>query len=315
MTNTARPILFQTGPIMDPALAPALAEHFTVLMPEALEEGQAGQVRGIVSGVGREVDDELMARFPALEIVANFGVGYDSVDVDAAQRRNVMVTHTPSVLDEEVADLTLGLLLATVRRIPQADRYVREGRWPEGAFPLSPSLRGRKVGMVGLGRIGLAVARRLEGFGVPVLYHTRNRRADVPYIWRGNLVELAREVDVLVVLVPGGAQTRHLVNADVLEALGPQGLLVNVARGSVVDEVALVEALRSGRIGAAGLDVFAQEPHVPEALMSFENVVVLPHVGSGTFTTRAAMGQLVVDNLRNWFAGRGAVTPVPECAG
>lgn len=315
MTDTARPILFQTGPIMDPALAPALAEHFTVLMPEMLEEAQAGAVRGIVSGGGRKVNDELMACFPALEIVANFGVGYDTVDVAAAQRRHVMVTHTPGVLDEEVADLTLGLLLATVRRIPQADRYVREGRWPGGPFPLSPSLRGRKVGMVGLGRIGLAVARRLEGFGVPVLYHTRNRRADVPYVWHGNLVELARAVDVLVVLVPGGAQTRHLVNADVLEALGPQGILVNVARGSVVDEVALVDALLTGRIGAAGLDVFALEPHVPEALMDCDNVVLLPHVGSGTFATRAAMGQLVVDNLLGWFAGQGPVTPVPECAG
>lgn len=314
MSDAGRPLLLQNGKISDPALAPALAERFEVIFPDGLTDENAAHVRAIVSGGGHKVDEALLARLPALEIISNFGVGYDSVNVPAAVARNVIVTHTPGVLDEEVADLTLALLLATVRQLPQADRYVREGRWPSGPFPLTASLRGRTVGLIGLGRIGLAIARRLEAFGTPVLYHSRNARSDVAYRHYPDLVEMARAADILVCIVPGGAQTRHLVNAQVLEALGGQGILINVARGSVVDEAALIAALRAGVIHAAGLDVFEQEPNVPQALRDLENVVLLPHVGSGTFATRAAMGRLVVENLDAWFAGHPVLTPVPECA-
>ena len=313
MTDTRRPLVLQNGKIMDPALAPALAERFNVIFPDALTPENAPAVRAIVSGGGRKVDAELLSRLPALEIISNFGVGYDSVDVAAAVARDVIVTHTPGVLDEEVADLTLALLLATVRCLPQADRYVREGKWTSGPFQLTPSLRGRTVGLIGLGRIGLAIARRLEAFGVPVVYHSRTARTDVAYSHYPDLVDMARAVDVLVAILPGGAQTRHIVNAQVLSALGPDGIFVNVARGSVVDQDALISALRSGAILAAGLDVFANEPNVPQALCEMENVVLLPHVGSATFATRAAMGRLVVDNLEAWFAGARPVTPVPEC--
>jgi lactate dehydrogenase-like 2-hydroxyacid dehydrogenase len=214
------------------------------------------------------------------------------------------------VLVEEVADLTLGLLLATIRRLPQGDRYVREGRWPDGPFPLSPTLRGRTIGILGLGDIGKAVARRLEGFAVPIAYHGRHQQADVAYDYHASPVGLAAACDVLIAIVPGGAATRHIVDAEVLAALGPDGVLINVARGSVVDEAALVAALQAGTIGAAGLDVFENEPEVPAALIDMPNVVLLPHLGSASVHTRAAMGQLVVDNLVSWFDTGKAVTPV-----
>jgi lactate dehydrogenase-like 2-hydroxyacid dehydrogenase len=258
------------------------------------------------------VTEALMARLPALEIVANFGVGYDSVDAEAAGRRGVVVTNTPGVLDDEVADLTVGLLLATIRQIPQAERHLREGKWPAGGFPLTATLRDRTLGIVGMGRIGRAIARRLEGFGRPIAYHSRRPVADVPYTHYPELVALARDVDALIVIVPGGLETDRMINAEVLAALGPKGVLINVARGSVVDEPALVKALEDGTIAAAGLDVFANEPHVPEALIGMDNVVLLPHVASATHVTRNAMGQLVVDNLLAWAAGKPVLTPVPE---
>lgn len=279
---------------------------------DALLAEVGGRVRGLARAGGTRVDDALMGRLPKLEIVANFGVGYDPVDVQAAARRNVMVTNTPDVLNDEVADLTLGLLLATVRRLPQADRFVREGRWLQGDFPLSPTLRGRRVGILGMGRIGQAIAERCTAFNVEVVYHTRNRREDAAYAWYPSLVEMARVVDVLIAIVPGGPATERMVNAEVLDALGPDGILINVARGSVVDEAALVAALRDGRILAAGLDVFAAEPKVPEELIGMDNVVLLPHVGSATHHTRGAMGQLVLDNLVSWFQGLGPLTPVVE---
>ncbi len=314
MRDEDRPLLLQTGTIMDPTLEPALAQRFSVIFPDDLTAENAPHVRAVISGGGRDVDAALLERLPALEIISNFGVGYDSVDLAGAVARNIMVTHTPDVLNEEVADLTLALLLSTVRQVPQADRFVREGCWPSGAFRLTSSLRGRTVGLIGLGRIGLAIARRLEAFGLPVVYHSRRARTDCTYRHYPDLVEMAKAVDVLVCIVPGGAQTRHLVQAQVLEALGPEGIFINVARGSVVDEAALITALRSGAIQAAGLDVFENEPHVPLVLRELENVVLLPHVGSSTLATRAAMGRLVVDNLDAWFAGQPVLTPVPECA-
>ena len=259
------------------------------------------------------VDDALLSRLPHLDIIASFGVGYDHIDAHAAARRGVIVTNTPDVLTEEVADTALGLLICTVRELPQAERHLRAGKWRERNYPLSrATLRNRTVGLVGMGRIGAAIARRLEAFGVPVVYHARQPRRDVPYRHYPSLIDMARAVDVLMVIVPGGAATRNMINAEVLEALGPEGILINVARGSVVDEPALVEALRQRKIIAAGLDVFANEPEVPAELLAMENVVLLPHVGSGSLFTREKMDQLVVDNILAWAQGKPPLTPVAE---
>ncbi len=259
------------------------------------------------------VDDALMARLPNLDIIASFGVGYDHVDVAAAARRGIVVTNTPDVLTEEVADTAIGLLVCTVRELPQAERYLRAGKWRERAYPLSrATLQNRTVGMVGMGRIGMAIARRLEAFGTPIAYHTRHERPDLPYRHYPNLIDMARAVDALMVIVPGGAATRNMIDAPVLEALGADGILINVARGSVVDEDALIAALEQKKILAAGLDVFAREPEVPAALIAMDNVVLLPHVGSASVFTREKMDQLVVDNILAWAAGRPPLTPVPE---
>lgn len=303
---------------MQSSVMDALARTFTLHRLDQVPDREAfldevgPRIRGLAVGAQSPVDDALLARLPGLEIVASLGVGYDTIDVRSAAARGVVVTHTPDVLNEEVADLTLGLLLATVRQIPQADRYLRSGRWPERSFPLTATLRGRRVGILGLGRIGRAVARRLEGFGVAIAYHGRHAQEGVGYAYHPTLLGLAQAVDVLIVVAPGGPETKGLVDASILAALGPDGILVNVARGSVVDEAALIAALVAGTIRSAGLDVFAREPHVPAELVALEQVVLLPHVGSGTDQTRAAMGQLVVDNLVSWFGGHGPLTPVPE---
>lgn len=271
------------------------------------------RIRGIASGGGHApLDGATMSRFPNLQIVSSFGVGYDHVDAAWAARHGVVVTHTPDVLNEEVADTTFGLMLAVVRQLPQADRFVRAGRWPKGPFPLTASLRGRTLGIIGLGRIGRTIARRAEAFGMKVVYHGRRAQEDVPYLYYPTPTGLARACDILVAITPGGAETRHLVNADVLEALGPTGIFINVARGSVCDQDALIAALRDGRILSAGLDVYADEPNVPKELIEMEHVVLLPHVGSGTKHTRDAMGRLVVDNLASFIRGAGPLTPVPE---
>nr|WP_283215021.1 2-hydroxyacid dehydrogenase [Methylobacterium trifolii] len=303
---------------MHPTVEAALEAAFTLHRlhaapdPEALLRAVGGAVRGLAVGAQVPVDGPLMARFPKLEIVSNFGVGYDTIDAAEAHRRGVVVTNTPDVLTDEVADLTIGLLLATLRRIPQADRYLRAGHWPKAPFPLSASLRGRRVGILGLGRIGRAIARRLEGFGVEIAYHGRRPQDGVPYTYHDSLLGMAGAVHVLIVVAPAGPDTNGLVGDAVLAALGPEGILVNVARGSLVDEAALVRALEAGTILGAGLDVFENEPHVPAALAALENAVLLPHVGSASHHTRAAMGQLVVDNLVSWFEGRGPLTPVAE---
>lgn len=278
-----------------------------------LGDSDLAQVRGVAaSTLAGPIGDALFDRLPALEVIANFGVGYDNIDIAAAVARGIVVTNTAGVLDEEVADLTIGLLLATLRRIPAAERFLRAGRWADGGFALSPSLRGRRIGIVGLGGIGKAIARRLSGFAVDIAYHGRTRQADVAYPWYRTVAALAQACDVLIVIVPGGAATRNMIDAEVLAALGPDGVLINVSRGTVVDEPALIAALAAGTILAAGLDVFAHEPVVPEALLALDNVVLLPHVGSGSVVTRAAMGQAMVDNLSAWFATRNPPNPVPE---
>lgn len=260
-----------------------------------------------------KADAATMARFPRLEIIASFGVGYDNIAAAHAGQNGIVVTNTPDVLSEEVADVALGLLIATLREFIKADRYVRSGQWTDRPYPLSVgSLRDRTVGMVGMGRIGQAIARRLEASRVPVVYHSRKPAAGVGYQHYPDLVEMAKAVDTLVVIVPGGAGTNKIINAEVLKALGPRGVVVNVARGSVIDEPALIAALKSGEILAAGLDVFEKEPSVPDELKAMENVVLLPHIGSAAVVTRNAMDQLVVDNLKAWFDGKPPLTPVPE---
>src|SRR5579859_2346964 len=258
-------------------------------------------------------DGGVMAMFPKLEIAASFGVGYDHVDANYAREHNIVVTNTPDVLTEEVADIAMGLLIATLREFIKADRYLRSGLWTTQQYPLSVgSLRDRKVGFVGMGRIGQAIARRLDASLVPVVYHTRNPVAGLSYKHYPDLIEMAKAVDTLMVIVPGGPSTAKIINADVLKALGPRGVIINVARGSVVDEEAMIAALKSGAILAAGLDVFANEPAVPDELKAMQNVVLLPHIGSASVVTRNAMDQLVVDNLKAWFAGKGPLTTIVE---
>ena len=273
----------------------------------------AGRVRGVaVTGLVL-ADHTMLARLPKLEIVSSFGVGYDHVDSKYAAQHGVIVTNTPDVLTEEVADTALGLLIATLREFIPADRYLRAGEWTKQNFPLSRgSLRDRTVGMVGMGRIGQAIARRLDASLVPVVYHSRNPAKDISYKHYPKLIDMARDVDTLILITPGGASTAKIVNADVLKALGPRGVVINVARGSVIDEDALITALKDKTIMAAGLDVFASEPHVPEELRAMENVTLLPHIASASVSTRNAMDQLVVDNLITWFAGKSPLTPIPE---
>jgi len=285
-----------------------LAQRF-----DLVREARAG-IRGVaVAGGHKRIDGAWMDTLPELEIVSSLGVGYDHVDAREAARRGVVVTHTPDVLTGEVADLAMCLLLSTIRQIPQADRFLRAGHWLKGAMPLTTTLRERKVGILGLGRIGKAIAKRLDASDVTVEYHGRKPQEGVSYRYHPTLLGMAKACDVLLVVASGGAETHHIVNAEVLKALGPDGILINVGRGSVVDEAALIEALQNKTILSAGLDVFEDEPRVPPALIALDHVVLLPHVGSASVYTRKAMAQLVVDNLVAWFDGRGALTAVPEC--
>jgi len=271
-------------------------------------------IRGAaVTGAPDKMMGDVMARLPKLEWVSSFGVGYDNIDVKYAATHGITVTHTPEVLNEEVADTTIGLLLCTIREFPQADRFVRAGRWTQGQYPLTTAtLRDRTVGIVGLGRIGKAIARRLEGFGVPIVYHSRNPQPGVSYRYYPKLVDMARDVDTLIVITPGGAATRHLINAEVLAALGPRGIVINMARGSVIDDAALIKALKERTIHSAGLDVFVNEPEVPKDYLEMDRIVLFPHLGSSTVYTRQKMEQLVVDNLLALADGKPPLTPVPE---
>jgi lactate dehydrogenase-like 2-hydroxyacid dehydrogenase len=313
----SKPEILVTGPMM-----PMIEEQLDALFQvhrlakaadrEALLAAVGPRVRGVATAGHAALDGALMQKLPKLEIVSNFGVGYDTVDAKWAGAHGIVVTNTPDVLTEEVADTAVALLLMTVRELSQAERYLRAGKWIEKSYPLTATLRDRKIGILGMGRIGKAIAKRLEAFGLPIVYHSRRPAADAHWKHYPNLVDMARDVDVIIVIVPGGPTTKNLVNAEVLKALGPNGILINIARGSVVDEPALIEALRNKTIKSAGLDVYVNEPRVPRELIEMEHVVLLPHVGSGSVHTRRAMGQLVVDNLKSWFAGKGPLTPVAE---
>jgi len=253
--------------------------------------------------------------FPNLEFISSFGVGYDGVDANYAASKGIMVGHTPNVLNDEVANTVIALILTTMRRIVAYDKYIRDGNWvSKGNAPLTHGIAGKQVGIVGLGRIGEAVAQKLSVFNCPVSYHSRNRKPDVQYAYFDNPVDLASHCDILIVIAPGGPATDKLISKQVIEALGPEGTLINVARGSVVDETAMVEALQNGKLGAAGLDVFENEPAVPEALFEMDNVVLAPHIGSATIETRTAMAERVVENIDAFYANGQPVNLVPECA-
>lgn len=296
----------------------ALDERFAVHRLDEHEPaeglgGALGAIRGMARGGHFNVSAELIDTLPKLEIIASFGVGYDGIDLARCAARGIVVTNTPDVLTEEVADTALGLLLMTVRELSAAERYLRAGRWPEAPYPLTrATLRNRTVGIVGLGRIGLAIARRLDAMSVPVVYHARHARPDVAYRYYADLKAMSADVDTLMIVLPGTAATHNAINMDVLKALGPNGIVVNIGRGSVIDEPALAAALKDGTIMAAGLDVFADEPNVPAELLALPNAVLLPHVGSASVHTRDAMGQLMVDNLTAWFDTGRPITPVPE---
>lgn len=303
---------------LSPFYMQSLHEHFTVY--ERLHEtdpaafaAAAPRIRAIAASGDSQVSAGLIAQLPALEIISVMGVGYDGIDVAAARARNVRVTHTPDVLNDDVADLALGLMLCVARALPQADAYVRAGKWLQGPMPLQRKMSGSRLGLVGMGRIGQAIATRAQAFGMPIAYTARSPRPQLPYRYLPSAQALAAESDFLVVITPGGEGTRKLINAEVLKALGPQGYVINVARGSVMDQDALIDALEQGVIAGAALDVFENEPQVPERLLALPNVVLAPHVGSATGQTRRAMADLAFGNLQAHFGGKPLLSPVPEC--
>jgi lactate dehydrogenase-like 2-hydroxyacid dehydrogenase len=309
---------------LSPLLAPQLAAAYTVHdrlheTDTAALKAVASRIRGIAASGESKVGAELIAQLPALEIISVMGVGYDGIDVAAAKARGIQVTHTPNVLNDDVADLAIGLMLCAARQLPAADRYVRAGDWAaKGPMPLARKMSGARLGVVGMGRIGQAIARRAEAFGMNVSYTARSARENLPWHYLPDAAALAAESDFLVVITPGGAGTRKLIDAAVLAALGKgrgEGILVNVARGSVVDEAALIEALEQGVIAGAGLDVFENEPHVPARLQALPHVVLVPHIGSATGATRQAMADLAAGNLAAHFAGQPLLSPVPEMRG
>ena len=275
-------------------------------------EGQ--RIRGLVQGGGTVTPTDLLDQLPKLEIISVFGVGYDGVPVDYCRRRGLKVTNTPDVLTDDVADVAVGLVLMTGRGFAKAERFVRGGEWEKKGPELTTKLGGRTAGILGLGRIGKAIGQRLEAMGMKIAYTGRKAQPGVHYRYVPDLKALAAESDFLIVACPGGPVTKNLVNADVLAALGRKGTIVNIARGSIIDERALVKAMQDGTIGGAGLEVFADEPHVPKPLLAMDNVVLLPHVGSATNETRKAMGDLCKANLDAWFAGRPLLTLIPELA-
>ncbi|OEY66289.1 2-hydroxyacid dehydrogenase [Marinobacter sp. X15-166B] len=291
-----------------------LGEHFDCQLHWALDEVQftalAPKVRGVVTAANASVPRSLIAQLPALEIISVLGVGYDGIDLEAAREHKVRVTNTPGLSTEDIAEFAMALLLCAARQIVNADRFVRRGDWATGRYPMTPRVFGGRIGIVGLGRIGQAVATRAEAFGMAVAYSGRTPKPDLPYRWCDDVRDLAASVDFLVVCASGGAETDGLINRAVLAALGPRGVLVNIARGSIVDEDALLEALREGKILAAGLDVFGDEPHVSPALKALPNVVLTPHMASSTEATVQAMLDLVFANLAAHFAGEPALTPV-----
>ena len=311
----AKPVVLMMGRGTD-RVRERIGGHFELVdaVDGRAPAGRAGEIEAVAASFGR-CDAALIDSLPNVKVIANYGVGYDNVDARHAASKGVIVTHTPNVLNDEVANTAILLLLATDRKLVAYDRYVREGRWEsDGAAPLTRGVRGKWVGIVGLGRIGATIADKLSScFGAEIAYHSRSKK-DSPYRYYDDLVEMARDSDALIVVTPGGPATEKLVSREVMEALGPEGTLVNVARGTVVDEAALVDLLQSGKLGAAGLDVFEKEPSVPDALKAMtDNVVLAPHIGSATRETRAAMGDLMVDNAIAVSKGEKPLTPVPEC--
>lgn len=288
-----------------PSVEKALHANYTVVTDPSPD------VVAAITSSRYGITNDQMDAMPGLKAIVHFGVGYETTDVDHARARGILVSNTPDVLTDCVADLAVGGLIDVLRRMSAADRFVRRGDWRDGQFPLATKVTGRRVGILGLGRIGRAIAHRLTAFDCALSYHSRHRVPDVPYPHADSPVALASGVDVLVVATSGGPATAGLVSADVLEALGPNGYLVNIARGSVVDEPALVAALTSGGIAGAALDVFADEPDVPAPLMDLDNVVLLPHIASATTETREAMGDLALRNLHQFMTGGTLLTPVP----
>ncbi|MEY2780706.1 MAG: Glyoxylate/hydroxypyruvate reductase [Pseudomonadota bacterium] len=311
--NAETPNVMLVSQVM-PYMAQALNEQYVVHEKDHITDPNALQrIRAIVGGGDSKVEAKLMALLPNLEMISVVGVGYDGVDVKAALDRGVRISHTPNVLNDDVADLAMAHLLNVSRRLPQADRFVRNSDWVDGPFPLSRKLSGSRLGLVGMGRIGQAIAKRALAFDMHISYTARSPKGELPYSFHATPEALAANVDFLVVITPGGPGTKHLINASVLKALGPKGYLVNVARGSVVDEAALIEALQKKQIAGAGLDVFADEPKVSAELRNLQNVVLTPHVGSATFETRKAMSDLALANLKAHFSGEPLVSPIPEC--
>jgi lactate dehydrogenase-like 2-hydroxyacid dehydrogenase len=304
------PELLQIGGITD-TMRERLEAEFTVRQTNRYD---ADTITHVVTNGHDGVKPELMASLTNLQVISGYGVGYDAVDADEAARRGIIVTHTPNVLNQEVATTALLLMLSCYREVLRDDAYVRSGDWEaKGGAPLTRSVDGQTVGILGLGRIGQAIADKLVPWDSKIVYHSRNKK-DVDYTYYDNLTEMAYDCDVLICITPGGPATDKIVNAEVIEALGPQGTLINVSRGSVVDEAALIDALKTGKLGWAGLDVFEGEPHVPQALRELPNTVLLPHVGSATVETRAAMGALTVDNLLQHLRDGTVISAVPECA-
>jgi lactate dehydrogenase-like 2-hydroxyacid dehydrogenase len=305
-----KPDLLQLGTYA-PAHQAQLDNEFTAHSMEAVEADPqlAGRIRGIVTRSNVHVAASVLERLPALEIVSTFGVGYDGLPLAAAAARNIPVTNTPDVLNTAVAELCIGMLLGLLRRLPASDQFVRAGKWPQGVMALGTSLSGKKVGIVGLGRIGKDIARRLEPFGVELSYYGRHDQ-HIAYRFVPDLLQLATESDVLIVAAPGGPDTRKLIDRAVMDALGPQGCLVNIARGTLVDQAALIDALEQKTLGGAALDVFEEEPFADARLAALENVLLAPHIGSATVETRQAMMDLVLANLRSHFAGQPLLTPV-----
>jgi lactate dehydrogenase-like 2-hydroxyacid dehydrogenase len=305
--------LLVVGPMYPATLAELESTYITHKLwlaadRDALIASLADRIDAAATSGTRGMDDALMAKLPKLRMISHFGVGVDSIDVEAAKRRGIMVSNTPDVLTDDVADLAMALAIMVSRKLVAGDRYVREGKWLKGPMPLAESVQGKTFGIVGMGRIGRAIARRAESFNLRVAYQGPNRKTDVSWPYFSDPVALAKECDYLVAACPGGEATKGLVSRAVLEALGPHGVVVNISRGSVIDETAMVDLLREGKLGGAGLDVFADEPRVPEALFAMDNVVLQPHVGSATHPTRKAMGQLQIDNLAAYFAGKPLVS-------
>ena len=310
-----KPRILQKGAYM-PDLEKVLNTEFDVhqLWKEADQtaylDAHGAEFIGLATSARWGADAALIKALPNLKVISSFGVGYDTIDIEAAAQRGIMVGNTPDVLNDCVADTAFGLLLNVGRGMSASERFVRRGDWLRGAFALQTRVSGKRLGILGLGRIGRAIAKRASGFDMDIRYHNRRRVDDVGFTYEPSLEALARWADFLVVASAGGPETRHLVSAKVLAALGPDGFLVNISRGSVIDEDALVEALVNNKIAGAGLDVFDNEPQVPEALMRLDNVVLLPHIGSGTHETRQAMADLTMANLRSYFAGGRLLTPV-----